>query len=81
MLRLPLLGSTKKSRTSERGKELSSKQQDYSSSLLLDEDEEEKQRQLLVSQGFEERVSVNQRSLVDKLLARYKGQFTVFREL
>lgn len=31
--------------------------------------------------GQESRVQVNQRALVDKLLARYKGEYTVFREL
>lgn len=35
----------------------------------------------LVTHGREERVTVNQRALIDKLLARYKGHFTVFREL
>ncbi|PRP77691.1 hypothetical protein PROFUN_00552 [Planoprotostelium fungivorum] len=35
----------------------------------------------LVKEGVEERVTVNQRALIDKLLARYKGHFTVFREL
>ncbi|TFK17540.1 hypothetical protein FA15DRAFT_321885 [Coprinopsis marcescibilis] len=29
----------------------------------------------------EERVEVNQRALIDKVLARYSGEFTVFREL
>ena len=54
------------------------------SSDLLEQD--------LIQNGFEEKVTVNQRALIDKLLARYKGisqfilclvvgQFTVFREL
>jgi hypothetical protein len=38
-------------------------------------------QEVLLSQGIERRVEVNQRALVDKLLARYKGEFTVFREL
>lgn len=33
----------------------------------------------IVSNGREERVTVNQRALIDKLLARYKGHYTVFR--
>ena len=36
---------------------------------------------ILLNEGTEQRVEVNQRALVDKLLARYKGEFTVFREL
>jgi len=31
--------------------------------------------------GHEETVEVNQRALIDKILARYSGQFTVFREV
>jgi hypothetical protein len=31
--------------------------------------------------GEDERVQVNQRALIDKVLARYSGEFTVFREL
>jgi len=33
------------------------------------------------SQGYDETVEVNQRALIDKVLARYSGEFTVFREL
>ncbi|KAH8916083.1 hypothetical protein BT69DRAFT_1356002 [Atractiella rhizophila] len=32
-------------------------------------------------QGEEEQVEVNQRALIDKVLARYSGEFTVYREL
>ncbi len=38
-------------------------------------------QEVLILEGVEQRVEVNQRALVDKLLARYKGDFTVFREL
>jgi len=31
--------------------------------------------------GHDETVEVNQRALIDKVLARYSGEFTVFREL
>lgn len=31
--------------------------------------------------GHDESVEVNQRALIDKVLARYSGEFTVFREL
>jgi len=31
--------------------------------------------------GYDESVEVNQRALIDKVLARYSGEFTVFREL
>ena len=31
--------------------------------------------------GEDESVTVNQRALIDKILARYSGEFTVFREL
>ncbi|KWU45472.1 hypothetical protein RHOSPDRAFT_28836 [Rhodotorula sp. JG-1b] len=37
-------------------------------------------RQLLAD-GQDEQVSVNQRALVEKILARYSGEYTVFREL
>jgi len=33
------------------------------------------------SQGYDETVEVNQRALIDKVLARYSGEFSVFREL
>ena len=33
------------------------------------------------AQGHDETVEVNQRALIDKILARYSGEFTVFREL
>ena len=36
---------------------------------------------LLRDTGIEERVEVNQRHLIDKILARYSAEFTVFREL
>ncbi|KAH7337817.1 hypothetical protein B0J17DRAFT_664321 [Rhizoctonia solani] len=35
----------------------------------------------LWQQGRDETVEVNQRALIDKVLARYSGEFTVFREL
>lgn len=41
----------------------------------------EKLRSLLFAQGVEERVEVNQRHLIDKILARYSSEFTLFREL
>lgn len=31
--------------------------------------------------GTEEAVEVNQRGLIEKILARYSGEYTVFREL
>jgi hypothetical protein len=38
-------------------------------------------REALWSAGEDEAVQVNQRALIDKVLARYSGEFTVFREL
>ncbi|KAL4076679.1 hypothetical protein V8B97DRAFT_2021990 [Scleroderma yunnanense] len=38
-------------------------------------------REALWSTGHDESVEVNQRALIDKVLARYSGEFTVFREL
>ncbi|GJJ14590.1 hypothetical protein Clacol_008856 [Clathrus columnatus] len=38
-------------------------------------------RDALWSAGYDESVEVNQRALIDKVLARYSGEFTVFREL
>ncbi|KAF5355265.1 hypothetical protein D9758_006047 [Tetrapyrgos nigripes] len=38
-------------------------------------------RDALWSSGVDESVEVNQRALIDKVLARYSGEFTVFREL
>ncbi|KIJ33557.1 hypothetical protein M422DRAFT_783144 [Sphaerobolus stellatus SS14] len=38
-------------------------------------------RNTLWSSGHDESVEVNQRALIDKVLARYSGEFTVFREL
>ncbi|KAG8813716.1 hypothetical protein FRC17_001459, partial [Serendipita sp. 399] len=38
-------------------------------------------KQALWEQGHDESVEVNQRALIDKVLARYSGEFTVFREL
>ncbi|TFK25484.1 hypothetical protein FA15DRAFT_703591 [Coprinopsis marcescibilis] len=35
----------------------------------------------LWASGYDETVEVNQRALIDKVLARYSGEFTVFREL
>lgn len=40
---------------------------------------EELQRAL--ASGYEEAVEVNQRGLIEKILARYSGDYTVFREL
>lgn len=37
--------------------------------------------QVLEHTGVEERVEVNQRHLIDKILARYSAEFTIFREL
>ncbi|RKP11940.1 histidine kinase-like ATPase [Piptocephalis cylindrospora] len=37
--------------------------------------------QVLATTGTEEKVEVNQRHLIDKILARYSAEFTVFREL
>jgi len=34
-----------------------------------------------LQEGHEEAVEVNQRSLIEKILARYSGEYTVFREL
>ncbi|ORX44853.1 hypothetical protein BCR36DRAFT_334006 [Piromyces finnis] len=36
---------------------------------------------LLANETIEEKVEVNQRHLIDKILARYSAEFTVFREL
>ncbi|KAK0212970.1 hypothetical protein DFS33DRAFT_1285718 [Desarmillaria ectypa] len=38
-------------------------------------------RDALWASGRDESVEVNQRALIDKVLARYSGEFTVFREL
>ncbi|KAF9051010.1 hypothetical protein BDZ89DRAFT_1098552 [Hymenopellis radicata] len=38
-------------------------------------------RDVLWASGQDESVTVNQRALIDKILARYSGEFTVFREL
>ncbi|KAG6878539.1 hypothetical protein C0993_004437 [Termitomyces sp. T159_Od127] len=38
-------------------------------------------RDSLWASGHDESVEVNQRALIDKVLARYSGEFTVFREL
>ncbi|KAJ7594698.1 hypothetical protein C8J56DRAFT_927422 [Mycena floridula] len=38
-------------------------------------------RDALWATGHDETVEVNQRALIDKVLARYSGEFTVFREL
>ncbi|KAI5995734.1 histidine kinase-like ATPase, partial [Pisolithus marmoratus] len=38
-------------------------------------------REALWNTGRDESVEVNQRALIDKVLARYSGEFTVFREL
>ncbi|KIL68939.1 hypothetical protein M378DRAFT_21839 [Amanita muscaria Koide BX008] len=38
-------------------------------------------RNELWANGFDESVEVNQRALINKILARYSGEFTVFREL
>ncbi|EIW74063.1 hypothetical protein CONPUDRAFT_86046 [Coniophora puteana RWD-64-598 SS2] len=38
-------------------------------------------KQALWQDGYDEAVEVNQRALIDKVLARYSGEFTVFREL
>eukprot|EP01087_Luapelamoeba_hula_P005451 TRINITY_DN1552_c0_g3_i4.p1 TRINITY_DN1552_c0_g3~~TRINITY_DN1552_c0_g3_i4.p1 ORF type:complete len:2126 (+),score=399.70 TRINITY_DN1552_c0_g3_i4:112-6489(+) len=38
-------------------------------------------REALFATGSEERVEVNQRHLIDKILARYSSEFTLFREL
>ncbi|KAJ7675084.1 hypothetical protein B0H17DRAFT_1170632 [Mycena rosella] len=38
-------------------------------------------RDALWATGYDESVEVNQRALIDKVLARYSGEFTVFREL
>jgi hypothetical protein len=39
------------------------------------------ERILQWASGYDESVEVNQRALIDKILARYSGEFTVFREL
>ncbi|THH29159.1 hypothetical protein EUX98_g5023 [Antrodiella citrinella] len=38
-------------------------------------------KEALWESGHDESVEVNQRALIDKVLARYSGEFTVFREL
>ncbi|KAI9511382.1 hypothetical protein F5148DRAFT_1172037 [Russula earlei] len=38
-------------------------------------------KKALWAMGHDETVEVNQRALIDKVLARYSGEFTVFREL
>lgn len=38
-------------------------------------------RRALIDGGSEDAVTVNQRALIDKILARYAAEFTVFREL
>ncbi|KAI0037007.1 hypothetical protein K488DRAFT_75577 [Vararia minispora EC-137] len=38
-------------------------------------------KDVLWAEGHDETVEVNQRALIDKVLARYSGEFTVFREL
>jgi hypothetical protein len=38
-------------------------------------------REALWSSGKDETVEVNQRALIDKILARYSGEHTIFREL
>lgn len=48
---------------------------------VLDMDGFESLRSDLMSSGQEKRVDVNQRHLIDKILARYATQFSVFREL
>ena len=35
----------------------------------------------LLANGQDEAVSVNQRALIDKVLARYSGEYTVYREM
>ncbi|CAG8589024.1 5426_t:CDS:10 [Diversispora eburnea] len=42
---------------------------------------DELRKQVLSNSGGEERVEVNQRHLIDKILARYSAEFVVFREL
>lgn len=37
--------------------------------------------QRALESGYEEAVEVNQRGLIEKILARYSGDYTVFREL
>ena len=37
--------------------------------------------QRALASGYEEAVEVNQRGLIEKILARYSGDYTVFREL
>lgn len=39
------------------------------------------QKDAVWASGHDESVEVNQRALIDKILARYSGEFTVFREL
>ncbi|KXN90205.1 hypothetical protein AN958_04695 [Leucoagaricus sp. SymC.cos] len=48
---------------------------------LLSSDSEMATRDRLWESGHDESVEVNQRALIDKVLARYSGEFTVFREL
>ncbi|RIA89644.1 hypothetical protein C1645_824517 [Glomus cerebriforme] len=38
-------------------------------------------RNQVLSKSDEERVEVNQRDLIDKILARYSSRFVVYREL
>ena len=38
-------------------------------------------QELVLASGVREKVKVNQRHLIDKILARYSGEFTIFREL
>ena len=38
-------------------------------------------KEALLAGGMEEVVQVNQRHLIDKILARYSGEHTVYREL
>ena len=42
---------------------------------------ERARRALLEDARAEEAITVNQRALIDKILARYAAEFTVFREL
>lgn len=38
-------------------------------------------RERVLAQGTEQKVLVNQRHLIDKILARYSAEYTVYREL
>lgn len=38
-------------------------------------------RERVLSSGQEQKVLVNQRHLIDKILARYSAEYTVYREL